>query len=45
VVTGAASGLGRAILERLADRRARGPWAGLAFGPGLVGEMVVIGAA
>jgi predicted naringenin-chalcone synthase len=34
-----------AILERLADRRARGPWAGLAFGPGLVGEMVLVGEA
>ena len=34
-----------AILERLGDGRVRGPWAGLAFGPGLVGEMVVVGAA
>ena len=34
-----------AILERLADQRARGPWAGLAFGPGLVGEMVLVGEA
>ena len=33
-----------AIVERLDNRRARGPWVGLAFGPGLVGEMVVVGA-
>jgi predicted naringenin-chalcone synthase len=32
-----------AILGRLGDASTPLPWAGLAFGPGLVGEMVVVG--
>jgi predicted naringenin-chalcone synthase len=30
------------ILERMLTRRAPGPWVALAFGPGLVGEMLVV---
>jgi predicted naringenin-chalcone synthase len=30
------------ILERLMRERAPRPWVGLAFGPGLVGEMLVV---
>ncbi|MBU3683696.1 MAG: hypothetical protein FGM39_06750 [Phycisphaerales bacterium] len=32
-----------AILARLRDASTPTPWVGLAFGPGLVGEMVVVG--
>ncbi len=32
-----------AILGRLQDASTPTPWVGLAFGPGLVGEMVVVG--
>ncbi|MFM7133797.1 MAG: type III polyketide synthase, partial [Planctomycetota bacterium] len=30
------------ILARLLEKDARGPWVALAFGPGLVGEMLVV---